>query len=183
MSPNLTPCECSPTAFPFYCARHDCTKIERWHELCRTEPECFANWENGAGHGQVRAPEYSSGARQSSGGDQLAPPNSGEFGYEATRPPALLHRVWNLARAVATHVAGGCHSVATEDYAARLSVCEACPERRENVCLRCGCYLTLKAHWRAMECPMNKWPPLTEAARDGPQPVSPLRKAARHSPP
>ena len=78
------------------------------------------------------------------------------------------NRVWNFARAVTTHVGGGCQSVSTEEYAARLTVCETCPDRSENVCLQCGCDISLKAHWRAMQCPLNKWPPLLDAARDGP---------------
>ena len=143
MPDKLTPCECRPTAFPFFCARHGCTKIERWFLMCRTEAICFENWEAGRGHGQARSP--------------------GE-----TQPPPVLNRVWNFALAVATHVAGGCLSVSTEDYAARLSVCKTCPERSENVCLRCGCYISVKAHWREMECPLGKWPSLTESARDGP---------------
>jgi hypothetical protein len=144
MTQNLTACECRPNAFPFFCARHQCTKIERWFEMCRTEPECFQNWERGQGHGQ-------------------APANG------RPQPPPLLHRVWNFARAVATHVAGGRLSVSLEEYTARLSVCETCPDRSENLCLKCGCYLSIKARWRAMQCPLDKWPPLAEAPRDGPR--------------
>jgi hypothetical protein len=143
MSENLTACECRPKAFPFFCARHGCTKIERWFTLCRTEAQCFANWEAGHGHGQAAAPG-------------------------ATEPPAFIDRVWNFAKAVALHVAGGCLSVSTEEYAGRLRACEGCSDRSENVCLQCGCYITIKAHWREMQCPLNKWPTLVEAARDGP---------------
>jgi len=196
MSPNLTNCECRPNAFPFFCLRHGCTKIERWFVLCQSEPECFQNWENGVGHGQVRtsvsvtvrgdvSAAPSSGTRQSSGVAEIARAqvtpshalNSGEFSYKTannpgspgpTESPALLNRVWNFARAVATHVAGGCLSVSTEEYAARLAVCDTCPDRSENVCLQCGCYISMKAHWRAMQCPLNKWPNLIESARDGP---------------
>src|SRR5258708_47825 len=76
---------------------------------------------------------------------------------EPAQPPNLAERAWNLTCALATFVADGCQSVSAEEYAARLEICNTCPQRSENLCLMCGCYLPLKAQGRAMQCPLGKW--------------------------
>lgn len=47
---KMTGCECSPTAFPFACARHGgCEKTEHWHNLCRRRTDYHGLWESGDG--------------------------------------------------------------------------------------------------------------------------------------
>jgi hypothetical protein len=40
----------------------------------------------------------------------------------------------------------------------RLEVCMACPEFDDGRCRKCGCYMNVKAHLAAMNCPLGKWP-------------------------
>lgn len=63
-----------------------------------------------------------------------------------------------MAAALAAFVADGLQTVTAAEYAERLRICDSCPERRESRCLRCGCLLALKAHGRAFQCPLSKWP-------------------------
>ena len=72
--------------------------------------------------------------------------------------PPLHRQAWNLARSLAAFVADGCTTVNSEQYQARLAVCDACDQRRGSRCLKCGCRLAWKARGRAFQCPLDKWP-------------------------
>lgn len=71
--------------------------------------------------------------------------------------PAVTTQAWNLLGAVKEFVADGLQTVSTEEYQARLQICESCDQRRGNRCLKCGCHLTVKAKGRAFKCPLKKW--------------------------
>ncbi len=75
------------------------------------------------------------------------------------KPPSLARQAWNLAQSLADFVADGCTTVSEEQYRERLEICDTCPERRNNRCMKCGCRLSLKARGRAFRCPADKWPP------------------------
>ncbi len=75
-------------------------------------------------------------------------------------PPRFAQKAWNLAEAVAAFVADGLKTVTPEQYQERLSICDGCDRRRDNVCLECGCRLSVKARGRAFQCPLGKWPPV-----------------------
>jgi hypothetical protein len=77
------------------------------------------------------------------------------------RNPTMSQRIWNLATAVASFMSDGCRTVKKEQYHVRLAICDSCPERRDNICIACGCQLSLKAQARALDCPVGKWPVLT----------------------
>ena len=77
-------------------------------------------------------------------------------------PPSLARQAWNLAQSLADFVADGCHLVSAEQYRRRLEICDACRDRRDNRCLKCGCRLSLKARGRAFQCPLAKWPVVPE---------------------
>lgn len=87
---------------------------------------------------------------------------------EPLRLPSLPRQAWNLARALAEFVADGCQRVDAEAYRLRLETCDACDARRGNRCLKCGCRLSLKARGRAFRCPLDKWPPVADAADSQP---------------
>jgi len=78
-------------------------------------------------------------------------------------PPGWLQRGWNLASSLAAFTADACKTVSKVEYEARLNICDACPERQGNKCLKCGCRLSLKAQGRAFQCPLGRWPVLTAA--------------------
>ena len=77
---------------------------------------------------------------------------------ELRQPPPWTRQLWNVAAAVVAFVADGMQTVSREEFAARLAVCDGCPERRGLRCLQCGCRLTLKAQGHAFHCPLGKWP-------------------------
>lgn len=81
---------------------------------------------------------------------------------QSDRPPSLHRQAWNLVSSLASFVADGCKTVSTDDYQARLNICDTCDRRRANRCLECGCQLSIKARGRAFECPLNKWPAVSE---------------------
>lgn len=79
--------------------------------------------------------------------------------------PHLLTRVWNLTRALGAFVQDGARTVDKGQYARRLALCDACPERWNDDCKICGCRLSLKARGRAFACPLGHW---VGAASEGP---------------
>ncbi|MBI2477356.1 MAG: hypothetical protein HYV60_01500 [Planctomycetia bacterium] len=85
---------------------------------------------------------------------------------QSERPPSLMRRTWNLAGSLASFLADGCKALTKEEFQSRLKVCETCDQRRGNRCLKCGCRLSLKARGRAFQCPLNKWPTLTDETAD-----------------
>ena len=131
-SEKITACECPASG---WCARHNVDKNDHWVFLCRTRADYFQMWEQGVGPGQ-------------------AVPAAGTGGQN----PSILGMAWNLATSLAAFVADGCKTVTAEEYKQRLEICSGCDQRYGNNCLKCGCNLPLKAHGRAFECPLAKWP-------------------------
>jgi hypothetical protein len=84
--------------------------------------------------------------------------NDGTPATQPEQPPGLFERAWNLAKSLAGYVADGCQSASPEQYAERLKICDTCPQRSENICRMCGCYLPVKATMRAVQCPLGLWP-------------------------
>lgn len=72
-------------------------------------------------------------------------------------PPPILKQAWSLTKALASFVGDGMKTVDSDEYEARLAVCDCCDRRRGNRCLECGCRLSLKARGRTFECPIRKW--------------------------
>ncbi|MBR3765141.1 MAG: hypothetical protein IKK57_11415 [Clostridia bacterium] len=62
----------------------------------------------------------------------------------------------DMARTVAEYVAGLDDSVRTpeEEYRARLSLCQDCPELMNGTCRLCGCYGETRAAKKGQQCPM-----------------------------
>lgn len=40
---------------------------------------------------------------------------------------------------------------------ARLRICFNCPDRLENKCGKCGCFLAAKTRSPQSKCPLNRW--------------------------
>ena len=62
----------------------------------------------------------------------------------------------DMARTEAEYVAGLDDSVRTpeEEYRARLSLCQGCPELMNGTCRLCGCYVETRAAKKGQQCPM-----------------------------
>ena len=76
--------------------------------------------------------------------------------------PGVATQAWNIMTAARDFVADGFRTVTAETYQARLSICDECEQRHGDRCLKCGCFLTVKAKGRTFECPLNKWPETPE---------------------
>ena len=78
------------------------------------------------------------------------------------RPPTLLSQGWNFAAAVTKYVKSGMQNTLEEDFAERMKICEGCEWRSNNRCMKCGCFIDKKASWASADCPIGKWPKLSE---------------------
>jgi hypothetical protein len=55
-------------------------------------------------------------------------------------------------------VVSGEGAVTPEEQAnTRLKICEACEFYRDTRCTKCGCYMAVKTHLKAANCPVGKW--------------------------
>jgi len=75
------------------------------------------------------------------------------------RLPPLLKQAWNLGRAVAAFVVKP-GFVDAKTYAARVAVCNSCPQRggaTGHRCTICGCIIATKAAGVAWDCPEGRW--------------------------
>jgi len=48
-------------------------------------------------------------------------------------------------------------TITAEQAGKRLEICTACEFYSENRCTKCGCYLAVKTHLKAANCPVGKW--------------------------
>jgi hypothetical protein len=72
--------------------------------------------------------------------------------------PGMVTLATNFSKALAAHVADGLQKVSSGLLQTRLELCTLCPQRVDNRCSVCGCFLEEKAAWRSSECPLGKWP-------------------------
>ncbi len=71
--------------------------------------------------------------------------------------PSLAKKALNFMGALKDFVADPSF-VSKEAYEERLKICDTCPFRSNNTCLKCGCQLSFKAKGNAFHCPEKKWP-------------------------
>lgn len=71
--------------------------------------------------------------------------------------PSKLRQASNFAKAIASHVADGSQKVSLELYEQRLIQCDECPQRVNDRCAECGCFIETKASWKEQICPQGKW--------------------------
>lgn len=72
--------------------------------------------------------------------------------------PSMFTMAQNLARAVSEHVMDNLTKTSHEELEARLKECSLCPQRTNDRCSVCGCFLAKKASFRSSDCPLGKWP-------------------------
>jgi hypothetical protein len=78
--------------------------------------------------------------------------------------PFIPRMARNYAKAIAKHQATGAKLAGEAEIESRLNVCVTCPQRTENRCSVCGCFLDAgpnerdgKAVWDDSECPLGNW--------------------------
>lgn len=76
------------------------------------------------------------------------------------RPPSIATQGWSFAKAVTKYVATGGKKVGESNFAERMAICDNCEYRSGSKCLKCGCFLEMKASWASADCPIGKWPKL-----------------------
>jgi hypothetical protein len=87
--------------------------------------------------------------------------------------PGTARLVWNFAKAKAAHVLTGSKILPEDHGAARLDACATCPQRTEDRCSVCGCFLNEipegipglasgpgRAWWAEQVCPLGLWEPV-----------------------
>ena len=79
--------------------------------------------------------------------------------------PGIFTMAKNLAAAVAAHVANGMEQTSKQGLEARLNVCSLCPQRQEDRCTVCGCFVAAKASMKVSECPLGMWPGAEEGEK------------------
>tara|TARA_R100000808_G_scaffold63_1_gene509 strand:+ start:6869 stop:7498 length:630 start_codon:yes stop_codon:yes gene_type:complete len=77
---------------------------------------------------------------------------------EEIRPPSVAAQGWNFAKAVTKYVSTGGKKVDEHQFAERMAICDNCEYRSGPRCLKCGCFLEMKASWASADCPIGKWP-------------------------
>lgn len=71
--------------------------------------------------------------------------------------PGMLTMASNFAKALAEHTADGLKKVELPVLQSRLETCMTCPQRNNDQCSVCGCYVAQKAEWRTSMCPLHFW--------------------------
>ena len=75
--------------------------------------------------------------------------------------PSIVEMGKNLAKTLADtvkSVAAGEGAMTAEDQAnARLKICQACEFYVNERCTKCGCFMAVKTHLKAANCPVGKW--------------------------
>lgn len=81
--------------------------------------------------------------------------------------PPMTRMALNYAWALVKHAATGMRHVDGHEYHRRLEVCQACPQRLDDRCTECGCYVKEKALWADQNCPLGKWDQSSEGTAGG----------------
>lgn len=50
-----------------------------------------------------------------------------------------------------------CDRCDDETYEQRLTICRSCDKLNEGTCLKCGCYVEIRAYIAKSVCPGKKW--------------------------
>lgn len=91
---------------------------------------------------------------------------TGNLGQRRATPaiPSLTNKATSLAgaafRVSRAAISGEKVSTSSSEIERRLSICRACEFFKESPamrCLKCGCFLNLKARLETEHCPINKW--------------------------
>lgn len=72
----------------------------------------------------------------------------------------MIEQAAGFAQTAAAVAADGFTTLPRATAEVRTAVCAQCPEFAPKLrrCGRCGCFVDIKAKFRAAVCPMGKWP-------------------------
>jgi len=86
----------------------------------------------------------------------------GRLPEDKPKLPGIITLAANFAKAMAEHVVDGLAKVSPEQLEARLQVCSLCEQRKDTRCTVCGCFMDPKSGMRSADCPLGKWPAISE---------------------
>jgi hypothetical protein len=73
--------------------------------------------------------------------------------------PPIEKQVKNFAESLVKIVQSGFEIVTQEEETERLGICSTCEFLNKDWrCCKCGCFMTIKAKLKVMDCPEGKWP-------------------------
>lgn len=72
--------------------------------------------------------------------------------------PGATTQIKSVFNALGKFIADGMHLTSDEEYKSRLAICESCDQFSNDRCVKCGCYVSIKARAQVFQCPLNKWP-------------------------
>jgi len=72
-------------------------------------------------------------------------------------PPSLKTQAKTATKAAADFISSGFKKVARVEHDRRVEVCDSCSDLAKGRCIRCGCFMTLKAWLPSQNCPIGKW--------------------------
>jgi len=73
------------------------------------------------------------------------------------KTPTVATMATGLVQDAGKIVSSGMKFATEEDYKKRIEICNACEAVQDGRCLKCGCYMSIKAKFTAMRCPINLW--------------------------
>ena len=76
--------------------------------------------------------------------------------------PSTVVLATNFGKAMLKYAKSGFKHVTTEEYKARLDICQKCDFYDKGRCTICGCVIIGKAWIASEDCPENKWPKIEE---------------------
>lgn len=70
-----------------------------------------------------------------------------------------LQKIRNASRSIANYAKGGFANVSNNVQEERMLICQSCEffDKTKEICLKCGCYLSIKTRWASESCPEGKW--------------------------
>lgn len=71
--------------------------------------------------------------------------------------PSKRDMAKGLAGSFAAIAKSGVKICTPDEYNSRYSVCKECEFMDHDRCCECGCFMKIKAKFKAMKCPVNKW--------------------------
>jgi len=72
-------------------------------------------------------------------------------------PPSVVEQAKSASKAAAQFARSGFKRLTQEEHDARLEQCDSCPDFKKGRCMRCGCYMKLKAWLPQQHCLLGKW--------------------------
>lgn len=75
--------------------------------------------------------------------------------------PSVMQMVKNLTtdggRIISNALQGNKTLVDDDVRVNRWSICQSCPNLKNDRCVQCGCFMKVKVAFNTSTCPINKW--------------------------